>query len=205
MATNFLLQSPELAVAVIAHFMRRLADEDFFDAAIRSGASPELLDVLRSQARLDETLRAFTHPGAIAVAIDETRALRDLRRTMRATETDVRMEYLARNGATVDQLTRWYSLSSQQARDLREGLGVAAKVGRPCRPADVKLRDQIHAAWALTADGAAERDAYFTLHQQFPECSVAALANVVREHEAEVIVTRPPKSPGAPSDEGLEA
>ena len=85
MATNFLLQSPELAVAVIAHFMRRLADEDFFDAAIRSGASPELLDVLRSQARLDETLRAFTHPGAIAVAIDETRALRDLRRTMRAT------------------------------------------------------------------------------------------------------------------------
>lgn len=182
MAASFEVTDAVLKQALLTHFVQQIESmPQRMDELLVGGVSGELIDHLRSRATVTELCRvaAFNRPG-FTVMFDDRALLMCFEQTARFMRDEQIKEYLARNGASIDRLSAWYSLSLADAGALRAALAPPRASGRTKLP-DFKLRDAIHLAWAEIPSSRPEREAYYELHQQFQDLSVDALYKVVHE------------------------
>lgn len=184
MAANFEINDPTLKLALLTHLVQQIeSSPGSLDQLLVSGVSGDLIDHLRSKATVSDLCRVamFNRPNFV-VSFDDPGLMACFEQLARVLRDEQLKEYLARNGASTELLSSWFSLSISDAHALRAALAPARTSGRPKLP-EVPVRDAIHAAWANLPTGLSEREAYFDLHQQFGDISITALHQVIHEHD----------------------
>ena len=164
------------------------------DELLLNGASGDLIDHLRAKATLSELGRVvlFNRP-TFSVTFDDRLLMRCFDQLARIIRDEQVKEYLARNGASTDLLAMWFSLSRAEADALRSALTASRPAGRPRLPS-LEVRDAIHEAWARGPRDLPEREAYVKLHALFPHLTIAALYQVVHEHDVHAPTPRAPSN-----------
>lgn len=198
MAT-FDVKDPTLKQALLAHFVQQIESmPECMDELLLNGASGDLIDHLRAKATLSELGRvvSFSRP-TFSVTFDDRMLMGSFDQLARIMRDEQVKEYLARNGASTDLLAAWFSLSKADADALRAALALSRPAGRPRLP-ELHVRDAIHEAWAQLPSGRPEREAYMELHGMFPTLTIAALYQVVHEHDVPGPVLRTPSSRAVP-------
>lgn len=184
MAACFEVKDPVLNQALLTHYLQQIeSGPGCMDRLLVSGASGDLIDHLRSRATVSELCRvaSFSRP-VFTVSFDDKALMARFEQNARIMHDEQIKEYLARNGASTQMLSSWFSLSRSEADALRTAVAPARTAGRPRLP-DVDVRDEIHAAWAQIPSRRPEREAYYELHQQFKDITVTALYQVIHEHD----------------------
>ena len=180
--TSFEVTDPTLRHALLNHFIERIDDKELLEALMKDGLSATLADHLRYRATPAEVRRAAAVTSTLfTLHFDDESLMSSFSRIKRFAEDERIKDYLSRHGASVELLSRWFSLSKQEANALRDTFGPLRAAGRPKLP-EIEVRDSIHAAWAALPAELPEREAFYTLHQKFPDVSVATLYQVVYEH-----------------------
>lgn len=185
MAAQLVISDPTLKQALLAHLVQQLeSNPECLDQMIMSGVSGSLIDHLRSRATAAELCRVsgFSRPD-FTLTFDDKALMSCFEQSARVMRDEQVKEYLARNGATTEQLSTWYSMARSDADALRIALASNRSVGRPRLPPS-DIRDAIQAAWcAIASPEKSERDSYFELHHKFPDLNINALYQVVHEHD----------------------
>ena len=192
MAASFEVNDPTLKQALLAHFVKQIETQpEAMEQLLMAGVSGELIDHLRYHATVSELghVASFSRPS-FTVHFDDNGLMACFNQLAKVLRDEQIKEYLAQHGASIDQLATWFSISKPEASSLREALGHVRTGGRPKLPA-VAVRDAIHAAWAEIPPGRPEREAYHELHRQFAGFTVAALHQVVHEHDIASSAPRP--------------
>jgi hypothetical protein len=192
MTASFDVRSP-MAGQVLLMDLVQQAQAEGLARLLAGGISKGLLDHLRSGATASEIARMFSCRGAdgfFTVTLNEPAILAAIAQDTRIVRDRQIKEYLAQHGASGGLLARWFSLSRVEADALRAAFAPAAGCpGRPRLP-DTEMRDDIHLAWSEISPGIPEREAYYRLHRRFSGISVAALHQVIHEHDLSLAVSR---------------
>lgn len=191
MTANFEVTDRTLKQALLTHFIERIENEPaLMEQLLLDGVSGSLIDHLRYRATPSDVRRAvlFKLP-TFKLQFDDHALMSCFEQIARVMRDEQVKEYLARNGASTELLASWFSMSKADASALRDALGPVRAGGRPKLP-EFDVRDAIHAAWVAIPANRPEREAYFELHQQFADITVATLHQVVHEHDSASPVAR---------------
>jgi Protein of unknown function (DUF2857) len=182
--------------ALLIDVVAQLRDRRVLGDLLTAGLDPQLVDLLMNGLTLPELIILSDYRKPLfRIELYQAEVLRLMTLARRRNGDNATLEYLLRNGATKELIARWFTLSRLEVIDLRKKMrGLPRFPGKPRLP-DTKTRDAIHMAWAALPDDLAERDRYLALHHSFQDMSIAALYQVVHEHD--------PQTPTVPTPSGL--
>ena len=178
------ISDPTLTKMLLEHVVEQ-AEAGGLDELLASGLRPELVDDLR-QRPLRDFFYAARHGGlAMSVQIDIKTLEACLWRRDQARHTEMIKEYYIRNGASIELLRTYFTLSKQELQRYRCDLDLnrAGPNGRPRMP-PATIRDKIHQRWheivQATPQGH-ERHRLWLLHHDYATYSISALHRVITE------------------------
>ena len=179
-----------LTKLILEHLVEQ-AEGGGLDQLLANGIRPELVDDLR-QRPLRDFFYASRHGGlAMSVQIDIKGLEACLWRRDIAKQAEILKEYYIRNGASLELLRTFFTLSKQELHRLRTELAVmrGGPNGRPRMP-PAAIRDKIHVTWhkfVTTHPGTPDRERLMYLHQEYQAFSITALHRVITEFDGEAM------------------
>jgi hypothetical protein len=173
---------PQLRLVLLNHIAVRLSGGDP-DELHSAGIETEQLMRLSELRAIDLSRLAAMRELTIVVALDNGGLKAGLRAISLVNEAKALETYFIRHGASWQMMSALFKLRRKLTLRRRRELGAWRPSGRLPLP-DAMTRERIFRAW-LAIEDPSPRARYYRLHQAFPELSIAVLAAVVREFEAE--------------------
>ncbi len=176
------INDPSLKMQILGQIVTYIG-QGSIEHLLNSGVPAELIDHLRSKYTLQDLAQLSRQSKDFGVEFDSGDMLSCILSQTRVQERHKRLEYLAIHGATREQLTSWFSITREAAANIG-ALSRYKRTGRPKLP-DAEACRRIVKAFQQLPSGMTARDAYYDLHHQFPEYSVASLHLAVCENADE--------------------
>jgi len=177
------IKDPAIRTLIIETLLDQ-ADNNI-DGLISQGVDPIWIENLRHLSSRDSIRASHFQNVAIEVTINEKQLVHAFMQV--ADERRVRQlkEYFVRHGASVNMICKMFKMSSKEAKAAKALLSSTAKLGRPPMPSPY-LREAIHQQWDMILKATPPqpaREHLFSLHQHFPEHTLATLWLVINEFE----------------------
>lgn len=177
------LRDTQLRLVLLNHIAVRLSESD--TAELQSaGIESDQLIRLRQLSAVDLSRLAAMRELNIEVAVDNGGLKAGLRAVSLVNEAKALETYFLRHGASWQMMSALFKMRRKLALKRRRELGAWRPPGRIALP-NLTTRERIFRAW-LALDDPNPRARYYQLHQTFPQFTIAVLAAVVQEFEAEL-------------------
>ena len=181
------IRDPQLRLLMLAHLIRELQREDGQYQPTPSGLSEEQVAELRALSS-EELVKLSEMPDPrVAIEIDAGSFEHGLRQVDYLGKRSKQLEYVIRNGATSNMLSKLFRISSADVTLKRRLFsGTSSSLRRPAMPPH-PVRERIVARWYEIRKGK-EREPvraedYEALHRDYPMHTFATLWAVVHEFD----------------------
>jgi hypothetical protein len=176
------LLDAQVRLLLLNHVAVRLAEATPTDLHA-AGIENEQFARLRQLSALDLNRLAAMRDLTIGVTFDAAGLKAGLHAVALANQAKTLEAYFIRNGASWQMMNKLFKIRRKVTLKRRRDCGAWRPSGRFPLP-DYATRERIFRAW-LAIEDPNPRVRYYRLHQAFPQLSIAVLAAVVREFEAD--------------------